>query len=88
MLWLLMVGVGIVYIDLVEIINVLIFVNVIIVMVIVFGVIIGVVLGGWVMGFYFVEVLIIVGLCMVNCGGLGDFEVFVVFNCMSLFFYV
>lgn len=49
MLWLLMVGVGIAYTDLAEIINALTFANVIIATVIVLGAIIGAALGGWAM---------------------------------------
>lgn len=83
-----MVGVGVCYIDLQEIINVIIFVNVVIVVIIVIGVVFGVVIGGWLMGFFLIELVIIVGLCMVNCGGFGDLEVFFVCNCMNFIFYV
>ncbi|PAS29641.1 citrate:sodium symporter, partial [Vibrio cholerae] len=87
MLWLLMVGVGIAYTDLAEIINALTFANVIIATVIVLGAIIGAALGGWAMGFYPVEASITAGLCMANRGGSGDLEVLAASNRMSLLSY-
>ncbi|ENM5916810.1 citrate/sodium symporter CitS [Vibrio mimicus] len=87
MLWLLMVGVGIAYTDLAEIINALTFANVIIASVIVLGAIIGGALGGWAMGFYPVEASITAGLCMANRGGSGDLEVLAASNRMSLLSY-
>lgn len=64
------------------------FVNVVIVVIIVVGVVVGVVIGGWLIGFYLIELFIIVGFCMVNCGGFGDLEVFFVCNCMNFILYV
>ncbi|MGL4380539.1 MAG: citrate/sodium symporter CitS [Vibrio sp.] len=87
MLWLLMVGVGIAYTDLTEIINALTLVNVIIATVIVLGAIIGAALGGWVVGFYPAEAAITAGLCMANRGGSGDLEVLAASNRMSLLSY-
>ncbi len=87
MLWVLMVGVGIAYTDLGEIINALNFTNLIIATLIVFGAILGAALGGWVMGFYPVESSISAGLCMANRGGSGDLEVLAAANRMSLLSY-
>jgi CCS family citrate carrier protein len=87
MLWLLMVGVGIAYTDLGEIINALTFTNVIIATLIVFGAIVGAALGGWAMGFYPIESSITAGLCMANRGGSGDLEVLAASNRMSLLSY-
>jgi CCS family citrate carrier protein len=87
MLWLLMVGVGIAYTDLGEIINALNFTNVVIATLIVFGAILGAALGGWVMGFYPIESSITAGLCMANRGGSGDLEVLAAADRMNLLSY-
>ncbi|CAM3614550.1 Citrate-sodium symporter [Vibrio aerogenes CECT 7868] len=87
MLWMLMVGVGIAYTDLGEIINALNFTNLIIASLIVCGAIFGAALGGWVMGFYPIESSITAGLCMANRGGSGDLEVLAASNRMSLLSY-
>lgn len=87
MLWLLMVGVGIAYTDLAEIINALTFANLIIATVIVLGTTFGAALGGWAMGFYPIESSITAGLCMANRGGSGDLEVLAASNRMSLLSY-
>ncbi|AEX23850.1 MULTISPECIES: citrate/sodium symporter CitS [unclassified Vibrio] len=87
LLWVLMVGVGIAYTDLGEIINALNFTNVVIASLIVVGAIIGASVGGWVMGFYPIESSITAGLCMANRGGSGDLEVLAASNRMSLLSY-
>ncbi|WP_321273065.1 citrate/sodium symporter CitS [Vibrio sp.] len=87
LLWVLMVGVGIAYTDLGEIINALNFTNLVIASLIVVGAIIGASIGGWVMGFYPIESSITAGLCMANRGGSGDLEVLAASNRMSLLSY-
>ena len=87
LLWVLMVGVGIVYTDLAEIINALTFTNLVISTLIVFGAIFGAAIGGWLMGFYPIEASITAGLCMANRGGSGDLEVLAASNRMSLLSY-
>lgn len=87
MLWLLMVGVGIAYTDLGEVINAITFTNVIIAAFIVVGAIVGAALGGWAMGFYPIESSITAGLCMANRGGSGDLEVLAASNRMNLLSY-
>ncbi|WPC73508.1 citrate/sodium symporter CitS [Vibrio porteresiae] len=87
LLWVLMVGVGIAYTDLGEVIDAISFMNVIIAALIVFGAIFGAALGGWAMGFYPIESSITAGLCMANRGGSGDLEVLAAANRMSLLSY-
>jgi CCS family citrate carrier protein len=87
MLWMLMVGVGIAYTNLGEIINAITFTNLIVAALIVFGAIFGAALGGWMMGFYPIESSITAGLCMANRGGSGDLEVLAASNRMNLLSY-
>lgn len=87
LLWVLMVGVGIAYTNLGEIINALTFTNLIVASMIVVGAIFGSALGGWVMGFYPIESAISAGLCMANRGGSGDLEVLSAANRMNLMSY-
>lgn len=87
LLWVLMVGVGVAYTDLGEIINALTFTNVIIASLVVIGAIFGAAIGGWVMGFYPIESSITAGLCMANRGGSGDLEVLAAAERMSLLSY-
>ncbi|CAH0536606.1 Citrate-sodium symporter [Vibrio marisflavi CECT 7928] len=87
LLWVLMVGVGIAYTDLGEILNALTFTNLVVSTLIVFGAIFGAALGGWLMGFYPIESAISAGLCMANRGGSGDLEVLSAANRMSLLSY-
>ncbi|WP_068714683.1 citrate/sodium symporter CitS [Vibrio tritonius] len=87
LLWVLMVGVGIAYTDLGEVISAISFMNVIIATLIVVGAIFGAALGGWAMGFYPIESSITAGLCMANRGGSGDLEVLAAANRMSLLSY-
>ncbi len=87
MLWLLMVGVGVCYTDLGEIMQAITFANVVIAAVIVVGAIVGSAVAGWLIGFYPVEASITAGLCMANRGGSGDLEVLSACNRMSLISY-
>ena len=87
MLWLLMVGVGVCYTDLGEIMQAITFANVVIAAVIVLGAIVGAAVSGWLIGFYPVEASITAGLCMANRGGSGDLEVLSACNRMSLISY-
>lgn len=87
LLWVLMVGVGVCYTDLQEIIDALTFANIIIAAVIVIGAIIGAAIGGWLIGFFPVESAITAGLCMANRGGSGDLEVLSACNRMNLISY-
>lgn len=87
LLWLLMVGVGVCYTDLGEIMQAITFANVVIAAVIVVGAIVGAAVAGWLIGFYPVEASITAGLCMANRGGSGDLEVLSACNRMSLMSY-
>lgn len=87
LLWLLMVGVGVCYTDLGEIMQAITFANVVIAAVIVVGAIVGSAVAGWLIGFYPVEASITAGLCMANRGGSGDLEVLSACNRMSLISY-
>ncbi len=87
LLWVLMVGVGVVYTDLQEIIDALTFTNVLIAGVIVIGAVVGAAVGGWLIGFYPIEASITAGLCMANRGGSGDLEVLSACNRMNLISY-
>ncbi|EBY5532113.1 citrate/sodium symporter CitN [Salmonella enterica subsp. enterica serovar Javiana] len=87
LLWVLMVGVGVCYTDLQEIIDALTFANVVIAAIIVVGAVVGAAIGGWLIGFYPIESSITAGLCMANRGGSGDLEVLSACNRMSLISY-
>lgn len=87
LLWVLMVGVGVCYTDLQEIMDALTFANVVIAGVIVIGAVIGAAFGGWIIGFFPVESAITAGLCMANRGGSGDLEVLSACNRMNLISY-
>jgi CCS family citrate carrier protein len=87
LLWVLMVGVGIAYTDLGEIMNALTFMNLIIATLIVCGAVFGGAIGGWLMGFYPIESAVTAGLCMANRGGSGDLEVLAASDRMSLLSY-
>ena len=78
-----MVGVGVCYTDLQEIIDAITFANVVIAAVIV----VGAAIGGWVIGFFPIESAITAGLCMANRGGSGDLEVLSACNRMNLISY-
>ncbi len=79
-----MVGVGVCYTDLQEIINAITFANVVIAAIIVIGAVLGAAIGGWLMGFFPIESAITAGLCMANRGGSGDLEVLSACNRMNL----
>ncbi|HEB8777836.1 TPA: citrate/sodium symporter CitS, partial [Klebsiella pneumoniae] len=87
LLWVLMVGVGVCYTDLQEIINAITFANVVIAAIIVIGPVLGAAIGGWLMGFFPIESAITAGLCMANRGGSGDLEVLSACNRMNLISY-
>ena len=87
LLWVLMVGVGVCYTDLQEIINAITFANVVIAAIIVIGAVLGAAIGGWLMGFFPIESAITAGLCMANRGGSGDLEVLSACNRMNLISY-
>lgn len=74
LLWVLMVGVGVCYTDLQEIIDAITFANVVIAAFIVVGAVVGAALGGWIIGFFPIESAITAGLCMANRGGSGDWK--------------
>ena len=83
----LMVGVGVCYTDLQEIIDAITFANVVIAAVIVVGAVVGAAVGGWLIGFFPIESAITAGLCMANRGGSGDLEVLSACNRMNLISY-
>ena len=87
LLWVLMVGVGVCYTDLQEIIDAITFANVVIAAVIVVGAVVGAAVGGWLIGFFPIESAITAGLCMANRGGSGDLEVLSACNRMNLISY-
>lgn len=85
--WVLMVGVGVAYTDLGEIIAAITPANVIIALMIVVGATIGAGLMGHLVGFYAIESSITAGLCMANRGGSGDIEVLGASKRMNLISY-
>ncbi len=85
--WVLMVGVGIAYTDLGEIISAITPTNVIIALMIVVGATLGSAIMGHLVGFYAIESAITAGLCMANRGGSGDIEVLGASNRMNLISY-
>ena len=87
MLWVLMVGVGVAYTDLGEIIAAISLTNIVMATVIVIGAILGGALGGKLAGFYEIETAITAGLCMANRGGSGDLEVMAASKRMHLISY-
>lgn len=74
MLWVLMVGVGVVYTDLPSLIATINIPNLIICFFIVTGAIIGSGFTGMLFKFYFIETALTAGCCMANRGGSGDLE--------------
>ncbi len=85
--WVLMVGVGVAYTDLGEIIAAITPANVIIALMIVIGATIGAGVMGHLVGFYAIESSITAGLCMANRGGSGDIEVLGASKRMNLISY-
>ena len=73
-LWVLMIGVGIVFTDLPSLIATITLTNVVLCMLIITGAAIGAGSTGMLVKFYFVETAITAGLCMANRGGSGDIE--------------
>jgi malate:Na+ symporter len=71
----LLIGIGIAYTDLNEVISALSIQYVVIVFAVVLGAIIGSGIVGKMMGFYPIEAAITAGLCMANMGGTGDVAV-------------
>lgn len=80
----LMLGIGIAYTNLGQIINALSLQYVILCALVVLGAIIGAGIVGHLVGFYFIESAITAGLCMANMGGTGDVAVLTASNRMEL----
>jgi len=74
-LWVIMIGVGVAYTDLGEIIAAISLKNVLIATFIVVGATVGTAVFGYIVGFFPVESAITAGLCMANRGGSGDLAV-------------
>lgn len=74
-LWVIMIGVGVAYTDLAEIIAALTLQNVIVATFIVVGATVGTAVFGYLVGFFPIESAITAGLCMANRGGSGDLAV-------------
>ena len=87
LLWVLMVGVGVAYTDLGEVVAAINPVTLFISALIVMGAIFGGAFGGRLFGFYEIESAISAGLCMANRGGSGDLEVLAAANRMKLLSY-
>ena len=85
--WVLMVGVGVAYTDLGEIMAAITPANVIIALMIVIGATVGAGVMGHIVGFYAIESSITAGLCMANRGGSGDIEVLGASKRMNLISY-
>ena len=85
--WVLMVGVGVAYTDLHEIIHAVTPANAVIALMIVIGATFGAAIGGYIVGFYPIEAAITAGLCMANRGGSGDIEVLGASHRMNLISY-
>lgn len=80
----LMLGIGVAYTDLGQIISAFTLQYVILVAVVVLGAIIGAGLVGYLVGFYPIEAAITAGLCMANMGGTGDVAVLTASKRMEL----
>lgn len=80
----LMLGIGIAYTDLGQIINALSLQYVVLCALVVLGAIIGAGIVGHLVGFYFIESAITAGLCMANMGGTGDVAVLTASDRMEL----
>lgn len=87
LVWIQMVGVGIVMINFSEMLEVLSAANLVIVILIVLGAVIGSAIFGWVVGFFPIESAITAGLCMANMGGAGDLAVLGAAKRMNLISY-
>lgn len=75
LVWVQMVGCGIVFIDFEQMLSVLTPSNLFIVVMVVLGSLIGAAVMGWFVGFYPIESAVTAGLCMTNMGGAGDLAV-------------
>ncbi len=73
--WVIMVGVGVVYVSISDVLAVLTISNFIMVFLVILGAMIGTALMGKLMGFFPVEAVITAALCMSNSGGAGDVAV-------------
>lgn len=71
----LLVGIGVTYTDLSQVIATFSIANTLQVIAVVFGAVMGAGLGGLLVGFHFIESAISAGLCMANMGGTGDVAV-------------
>ncbi len=80
----LLVGIGIAYTNLGQIINAITPVYIVLCLLVVIGAIIGGGIVGHLVGFYFVESAITAGLCMANMGGTGDVAVLTASDRMEL----
>lgn len=87
LVWIQMVGVGIVMINFSEMLEVLSLANLVIVILIVFGAVLGSAIFGWIVGFFPIESAITAGLCMANMGGAGDLAVLGAAKRMNLISY-
>lgn len=72
--WVIMVGVGVVYVSIADVLAVLTFSNFVMVLFVILGAAAGAALMGWLMGFFPVEAVITAALCMSNSGGAGDVQ--------------
>lgn len=75
LVWVQMVGCGIVFIDFEQMLSVLTPSNLFLVVMVVLGSLIGAAAMGWFVGFYPIESAVTAGLCMTNMGGAGDLAV-------------
>lgn len=80
----LLVGIGVAYTSVQDVINAISIQYVILVAVVVFGAVVGAGLFGRIVGFYPIEAAITAGLCMANMGGTGDVAVLSASNRMQL----
>ena len=87
LVWIQMVGVGIVMINFSEMLEVLSLANLVIVILIVLGAVLGSAIFGWMVGFFPIESAITAGLCMANMGGAGDLAVLGAAKRMNLISY-
>lgn len=87
LVWIQMVGVGIVMINFSEMLEVLSLANFVIVILIVLGAVLGSAIFGWAVGFFPIESAITAGLCMANMGGAGDLAVLGAAKRMNLISY-
>ena len=87
LVWIQMVGVGIVMINFSEMLEVLSLANLVIVILIVLGAVLGSAIFGWAVGFFPIESAITAGLCMANMGGAGDLAVLGAAKRMNLISY-